>query len=100
MFLSTFRSHFTIEESAELLRKRLARRPNFNFHEAFLAVDIDSNGYLSRTELRRILFENGVTASERDLQMLIQRFDRNNDGRISYSEFMEEMVSKCPVKAC
>jgi len=28
--------------------------------------------------------------------MLIQRFDRNNDGRVSYAEFMEEMIVKCP----
>lgn len=96
MFLSTFRTHFTIEESAELLRKRLARRPDFNVHEAFQACDRDSNGYLTRTELRRILAENGVYPSERDLQLLIQRFDRNNDGRVSYAEFMEEMVTKCP----
>ena len=30
--------------------------------------------------------------------MLVQRFDRNNDGRVSYAEFMEEMVSKQPQK--
>ena len=35
LFLSTFRKHFTIEESAELLRKRLGRRPQFNIHECF-----------------------------------------------------------------
>ena len=35
LFLSTFRKHFTIEECAELLRKRLARRPRFNVHEVF-----------------------------------------------------------------
>lgn len=98
MFLSTFRSHFTIEESAELLRKRLGRRPDFNIHEAFLTVDRDSNGYVSRSELRRFLADNGIFASERELQMLIYRFDRNNDGRVSYAEFMEEMVPKCPLK--
>ena len=99
MFLSTFRSHFTIEENAELLRKRLGRRPDFNVHEAFLACDKDSNGYLTKMELRRILSENGVFASEQDLIMLVQRFDRNNDGRISYAEFMEELVTKCPIKS-
>ena len=64
MFLSTFRSHFTIEESAELIRKRLSRRPNFNIHEAFLALDRDSNGYISRSELRIILSDHGVFANE------------------------------------
>lgn len=98
MFLSTLRTHFTVEEQAEMLRKRLSRRPNFNIHEAFQAIDRDSNGYLTRTEMRRILGDNGVYVSERDLCMLVGRFDRNNDGRISYAEFMEEMVSKCPNK--
>ena len=92
MFLSTFRTHFTIEENAEALRKRLSRRPDFNIHEAFLAIDKNNNGSIQRTELRAILAENGVYASEKDLLMIIQRFDRNSDGRISYSEFMEEII--------
>ena len=97
-FLGVFRTHFTIEENAEMIRKRLSRRPHFNVHEAFVAIDKDSNGFLTKAELRRILAENGVYASEKDLQMLIQRFDRSNDGRITYAEFMEEMVVKCPTK--
>lgn len=39
LFLRTFRTHFNVEESAELLRKRLSRRPYFNAHDAFTAVD-------------------------------------------------------------
>ena len=71
MLLSTFRLHFTIEEQVEAMRKRLSRRPNFNVHEAFLAIDKDHNGYITKTELRRILAENGVYASEKDLLMII-----------------------------
>ena len=67
MFLASIRSHFTVEEQAEMLRKRLGRRPNFNVHECFLAIDRDSNGFLTRAELRRILSENGVYPSEKDL---------------------------------
>lgn len=98
MFLNTMRAHFAAEESAELLRKRLSRRPDFNVHEAFLALDKDSNGYLTRNELRRFMADNGVYASERDLCLLLNRFDRNLDGRVSYAEFMEEMITKCPSK--
>lgn len=98
IYLSTFRAHFTIEDQAEKLRQRLQRRPDFNIHECFLAIDKDSNGYIGRGELRRILAENGVYASEQDLFMITKRFDRNNDGRISYAEFMEEFVPKCPNK--
>ena len=98
MFLCTIRTHLTVEENAEMLRKRLSRRPDFNVHEAFQMIDRDSNGYITRNELRRVLGENGVYASENDLCMILQRFDRNSDSRISYAEFMEEMVVKCPTK--
>jgi hypothetical protein len=35
------RLHFTIEESAELLRNKLASRPRFNLHAAFSFCDKD-----------------------------------------------------------
>lgn len=35
LLLKTFKVHFSVEESAEFLRKRLGRRPNFNVHDAF-----------------------------------------------------------------
>ena len=94
MYLSAFRTHFTVEENVEMTRKRLSRRPDFNIHEAYMAIDRDQNGCISRPEIRRILAENGVYATEKDLQMMVNRFDRNCDGRISYAEFMEELVPK------
>ena len=98
LFLSTFRTHFVVEESAELLRKRLGRRPNFSVHDAFQTVDKDGNGYLTRREFGLILAENGIYPSESELVQLLDRYDRNKDGRISYSEFMEEMLPKSPTK--
>ena len=35
MMLAALRTHFSCEESAELTRQRLGRRPNFNVHDAF-----------------------------------------------------------------
>lgn len=98
MFMSTFRTHFTVEENAEMVRKRLSRRREFNVHDAFEAIDKDSNGFIQRAELRGILADNGVYASEKDLQMIVQRFDRNSDSRVSYAEFMEEMIPKTTSK--
>ena len=99
LFLNTFRTHFAVEEAAELLRKRLSRRPNFSVHDAFQTVDKDGNGYLTRNEFGRILAESGIYASSEELMQLLDRYDRNKDGRISYSEFMEEMLPKSPQKA-
>lgn len=52
------RLHFSIEESSELLRKRLSRRPNFNVHASFSHLDKDNQGYLTSEEYRRFLADN------------------------------------------
>ena len=39
IFRKLLKMHFTFEESNELLRKRLSKRPNFNIHKAFSHLD-------------------------------------------------------------
>ena len=98
MFLNTFKVHFSVEESAELLRKRLSRRPNFNVHDAFAACDIDKNGFITRNEFKNLLKEYGFFATDEEISWLIERYDKNCDGRISYSEFIEEIMPRSPTK--
>lgn len=52
MYMRLMRHHFTIEESIELIRKRLARRPGFSTHIAFGHLDRNSNGYLTSDDFR------------------------------------------------
>jgi Ca2+-binding EF-hand superfamily protein len=96
--LKTFKVHFTVEESAELLRKRLSRRPSFNVHDAFMTCDQDKNGYITRDEFKGILKEYGFYATDSEISWLIDRYDKNHDGRISYSEFIDEILPKSPIK--
>jgi hypothetical protein len=39
-FFRCFKRHFEIEESIELCKKRMARRPKFNVHEVFRYLDV------------------------------------------------------------
>lgn len=96
LYLKTFKTHFSAEASAEYLRKRLMRRPGFNASDAFSACDVDRNGYITRDELKTIFREYGFYATETELIYLIDRYDRNQDGRISYSEFIDEILPKSP----
>ena len=76
------------------MRKRLSKRPGFNIHEAFAAVDSDRNGYITREELKQVLIEYHFYPTDHELSLLIERYDRNRDGRISYSEFSEELMPR------
>jgi len=92
----TLRVHFSVEASAENLRRRLLRRPGFSASDAFAAVDSDRNGFITRDEFRGILREYGFYQTETEIAWLLERYDRDRDGRISYSEFVEEILPKSP----
>ncbi len=52
MFFKTLQLYFANEEGAELVRRRLSKRPRFDVHDAFAAVDSDKNGFITRDELK------------------------------------------------
>jgi Ca2+-binding EF-hand superfamily protein len=90
--------HLDNENAAESLRHRLARRPSFSMHEAFQAVDQDRNGYITFGEFQSLLEQNGIFATAKDVESLMDRYDKDKDGRVSYSEFLEEVTPKSPSK--
>jgi len=63
-------------------------------HDAFAAVDADRNGFITRDELKALLIEYHFYPTDHELSLLIDRYDRNRDGRISYSEFSEELMPR------
>lgn len=78
------------------MRKRLRRRPYFNVHDAFTACDADKNGFITRVEFKDILKEYGFYATDDEVSWLVDRYDKNRDGRISYTEFIDEIMPKSP----
>jgi Ca2+-binding EF-hand superfamily protein len=41
----------------------------------------------------------GIYMNYKELDTLVDKFDKNKDGRISFTEFMEEMLPQSPAKA-
>ncbi len=81
-----WRVHFDLENEAEILRQRLSRRPLFSVHDAFKTADKDARGYITISHLRELLNQHKFYPSEKELINLMDRYDRNKDGKISYSE--------------
>ena len=86
------------EVASEALRQKLERRPLFDVYEAFKALDKNDNGYISMDEFRELLIDHGIYASNSELLNLMRRYDKNQDGKISYSEFVQELTPKSPQK--
>eukprot|EP00743_Colponemidia_sp_Colp-15_P002650 GILK01002872.1.p1 GENE.GILK01002872.1~~GILK01002872.1.p1 ORF type:complete len:586 (-),score=91.06 GILK01002872.1:92-1849(-) len=95
-FSRALRLHIENERQAEHLRQRLSSRRGFNLHDAFEAVDRDGNGFITMDEFRAILQDNGIFATEKELLSLMSRYDKNKDGRVSYTEFVQEVTPRSP----
>ena len=92
--LSVFRALFEAEIAAEQQRQKIRRLPGFNLYQVYSAIDKDKNGFVTINEFQRFLEIFGVMTSPRDLMVIMQKFDKNNDGRVSYSEFIDEITPK------
>lgn len=96
LILDTFRLLLDAESLAERVRQKLTRMPDFSLHQAFTAIDKDRNGFITIDEFQNILHNHGIFASSKDLQNLLSKYDKNRDGRVSYSEFVDEITPKSP----
>ena len=85
-FRNLWRTHFKIESYSESLRQRLYKRPGFNIYEAFISCDLNDDGIVSKDEIRRLIESRGFYVSEKEVNQLIEKIDKDRDGRISYSE--------------
>jgi Ca2+-binding EF-hand superfamily protein len=83
------------ELSIEQLRQRLAANPDFEPYAAFLRLDKGQMKNLSPEDLLIFLHENDRPHyTLRDCQYVINYFDIDQDGTLSYTEFMQ-MVLPC-----
>lgn len=96
--IKTLKLHLENEIVAESLRQRLDRRPSFSLSEAFTSLDRDRKGYVTLGEFQGLLEDHGIFASRKDVQNLLERYDKDKDGRVSYSEFLDEVTPKSPRK--
>ena len=64
----------------------MSKRPGFNILEAFNSCDLNEDGIISRDELRRLIESRGFFVSEKEITTLIEKIDKDRDGKISYHE--------------
>jgi len=57
--------------------------------ELFQLCDEDKNGTISKKELKSVMNELGVPTDESEVNLLFKRLDINNDGSITFSEFVK-----------
>jgi len=81
-----WRVHFRAEVAAEAVRQRLQRQPYFNVYEAFNSLDLNDDGRISSSEIKRIIESRGFYVTEKEASQVVKKFDYNGDGSITFNE--------------
>jgi len=81
-------SFYTVLDS---YKKTLYTNPGFSYYEAFRSLDIGHIGRLSLSSFRDFLKTQDVFAADEDLKALMRRLDKDNDGFVSFEEFVESI---------
>jgi Ca2+-binding EF-hand superfamily protein len=76
------------------LRTNLNKREYFSISAAFTTIDINENSFITSDELKAFLEEYEYFATQREIQLIFDKFDRDRDGKISYNEFFQELTPK------
>lgn len=70
-------------------RVNLALRYDFCLTEMFSMVDYGQSGYVSLADWQKFAYENSMALDSEDLCVIIDRYDRDRDGLLSFSEFCD-----------
>ena len=75
-------------EPAEWSMLRQLTESSWSLGDAFRALDADGKGSIPASQLRQRLRDQGTELSFNELQTIIAKVDANNDGIISFAEFV------------
>jgi hypothetical protein len=93
-------SQLELEKRLERIKVDLALRTDFNLIDTFRIFDYNGKGWITPEEIANGLFDFfSITVQPRDLMLYMNRYDKDRDGRLKYSEFCDSFLPIDPFHA-
>jgi len=97
-FVNVLNLLLELENVAENIRQKHSSRPLFDRTDAFDAINKYGDNFLTKQDFANLLNKHRVFASNKELTTLMDRFDKNKDGKVSYGEFIDEITPHSPIR--
>lgn len=91
-------SYETVNKCAELIRRYVMVNGG-NIMSFFEKADTDHDNFLTGQELKSTFSQLGIALSDVEAHALVKLFDKNGDGRVSYSELCMYFADVTSAKA-
>lgn len=90
--VNLFRDQLELEKRLERLKIDLTLRTDFNLIDAFRIFDEEGKGWITPQEVKDGLETFNIFANMGDLNLYFFRYDKDEDGRLRYSEFCDSFL--------
>jgi len=94
ILIKLFRTLIDGENMVEKNRQYLTSRPLFSSYDAFDLIKGKYQNYILKENLNYFLQKHSMFVSQFELDALFDRFDKNRDGKITFNEFIQEVLPK------
>lgn len=74
-------------------------RTDFNLIDAFRIFDTDGKGWITSNEIKEGLSVYNLFISPDDIELYLKRYDKDEDGKLRYSEFCDSFLPTDPFHA-
>lgn len=91
-FNDFLRKIMSIEGQIEDAKINLALRPDFNCEDAFRIFEINVRGFLDECDLKYGLNLIGIFPTDKEIRLLMKRFDLLKRGTINFEDFFDMVV--------
>lgn len=82
------------EKKVEINRQVLGQNLDFDAYQVFAYLDIESKNYINEINIINFIQNrNGIPATIAEIEYLIFLYDENFDGKLSYTEFLNLVLS-------
>jgi len=70
------------------------KKTAFSAHQAFKLIDTSNDGFIDKEDLRKFFSRHCLYVPDKELQALIERYDKELTGKINYNQFLAELTAK------
>lgn len=81
-----------LDQKLDKAKAALAKQEDFNLSDAFRLIDTEMTGWVTPATILGALTAMNVSASTEDLNNLVNRFSRSEQGRMRYSDFCDAFI--------
>lgn len=91
-FVESLKELIRLETGLEKAKQLLSHRRDFTLNDAFKIFDISSLNRVTSSDIKKVYDEHNIYISHDEAELILSRYDRDRDERLTYEEFADMFV--------